>query len=678
MTVSSGFFNSMNHDRLYDAEQFSSVFDGIIRDGVYQSIGDAFKISVNEEVANAVIVGTGRAWFDHTWTVNDTRYTIALASPNEALSRIDAIVLDVNREDNTRKNSILYIQGDYSSSPQKPTLVKTELHNQYPLAYISVDAGSDFEITNADIEIAVGTSACPIVTGVLEVVNADMFLQQMDAEFNEWWDGIKDVLDENTALKLQNQIDALEETLETVQGTVISSEDITKASNCKISVKYLIENYSAIGLDVDKQLTYQLPDGKIFLITLGMTSTPITAKILNTNDVYGQETTIRSGVTPPSTVSTPTYMYDRLIFLSGSFDSYPVTIYFVLVEPCIEFVRTRVYKSTGVKLELLKITISSGGIISHEFSDISVQEYTNNISFDNGYINSIVSTFKTISLENGSKAFSTWSASDYEGSVDAASICLFVMSSSNVLTKTEYNAVSNTWSSGKWPAYMKCLIPYKNSTNIYVLPGWDDPLVSTYLNYAKYTISGEMVSINDVLQHNSGTLNGLGLITDLKIHDVYLRNRFVSGNILKKNSGSYLLDGGSLSIPVLYSAFIFNPFSAYSGFNALSSNMLAPDDGSFILAKHASENVFYLLVRTKSGNYAIQSNPFSNSNSMFSDGVLFDNVGKIVYKISDKKYRILIPADCQYSATEKFNSTDLPLTDITTNAARVLTVTLGG
>ena len=678
MTVSSGFFNSMNHDRLYDAEQFSSVFDGIIRDGVYQSIGDAFKISANEEVANTVIVGTGRAWFDHTWTVNDTRYAIVLAPPNEALSRIDAIVLDVNREDNTRKNSILYIQGDYSSSPQKPKLVKTELHNQYPLAYISVDAGSDFEVTNADIEIAVGTSACPIVTGVLEVVNADMFLQQMDAEFNEWWDGIKDVLDENTALKLQNQIDALEKTLETVQGTVISSEDITKASNCKLNTKYLLDDYSSYGAEDDKQLTYLLPDGKIFLITLGTAVTPITAKILNTNDVYGQETTIRSGVTPPTTVSTPVYLRDRLIFLSGSFDSYPVTIYFVLVEPCIEFVRTRVYNSTGVKLELLKITISSGGIISHEFSDIAVQEYTTAVAFDGGHTDSIVSTFKTISLENGSKAFSTWSASDYEGSSGTVSICLFIMSSSNVLTKTEYNVSSWGGTAADANFYQKCLIPYKSSTNIYVFPCWKTSSTHAYLHYVKYTISGEMVSTDEQLDHNSSDLDGVSITTDIKIPNVYLRNSTVSGNVLKKNSGGHLLDGDSLSIPIIYSNFVFNPFSSYSGFHALSSDMLAPDDKSFILAKNASENVYYILVKTASGKYGIQSNPISNSNSTYSDGVLLSNAEKVMHKISDKKYRFLIPADCDYSATETFKGGDLPFANIRTKTARVLTVTLGG
>lgn len=677
MTVSSGFFNSMNHDRLYDAEQFSSVFDGIIRDGVYQSIGDAFKISVNEEVANTVIVGTGRAWFDHTWTVNDTRYAIALASPNEALSRIDAIVLDVNREDNTRKNSILYIQGDYSSSPQKPTLVKTELHNQYPLAYISVDAGSDFEVTNADIEIAVGTSACPIVTGVLEVVNADMFLQQMDAEFNEWWDGIKDVLDENTALKLQNQIDALEETLETVQGTVISSEDITKASNCKLNTKYLLDDYSSHGADDDKQLTYLLPDGKIFLIDLG-TAKAITAKILNTNDVYGQETTIRPAVNPPTTTSTPVYLCDRLIFLSGSFDSYPVTIYFVLIEPCVEFVRTRVYDSTGVKLELLKITISSGGIISHEFSDIAVQEYTTVVAFDSGYSDTIVSTFKTISLENGSKAFSTWSASDYEGSSGTVSICLFIMSSSNVLTKTEYNVSSWGGTAANARFYQQCLIPYKSSANIYVFPGWRASSSHEFLHYVKYTISGEMVSTDDVLEGNSSDLDGVSITTDTEIPNVYLRNSSVSGNVLKKNSGGHLLDGDSLSIPIIYSNFVFNPFSSYSGFHALSSNMLAPDDKTFVLARNASENVYYILVKTTSGKYSIQSNPISNSNSVYSDGVLLSNAEKVMYKISNKKYRFLIPADCLYSATETFEGSNLPFADIRTKTARVLTVTLGG
>ena len=209
MTVTSGFFNSVNHDRLYNAEQISSIFDGVILDGVYQGIGDAFQVVPYPDANDTVIVKTGRAWFDHTWTLNDSDFSITLDPPNAVLSRIDAIVIDVDKRKNVRKNSITYIPGEYSAAPTYPALVKGEFRNQYPLCYITVEAGSSAPISALNIENKVGSSDCPIVTGVLEVMDSDMFVQQMNEKFNTWFAGIKDLLDSNTALKLQNQIDAL-------------------------------------------------------------------------------------------------------------------------------------------------------------------------------------------------------------------------------------------------------------------------------------------------------------------------------------------------------------------------------------------------------------------------------------------------------------------------------------
>ena len=209
MTVTSGFFNSVNHDRLYTAEQISSIFDGIILDGVYQGIGDAFEVVPYSDANDTVIVKTGRAWFDHTWILNDSDFSITLDSPNPALGRIDAIVIDVDRRQTVRKNSILYIPGEYSSAPTYPKLIKSEFRNQYPLCYITVAAGESSPVSALNIENKVGTSDCPIVTGVLEVMSSDRFVQQMNEKFNDWFEGIKDLMDSNTALKLQNQIDAL-------------------------------------------------------------------------------------------------------------------------------------------------------------------------------------------------------------------------------------------------------------------------------------------------------------------------------------------------------------------------------------------------------------------------------------------------------------------------------------
>ena len=41
MSVTYGFYNSIKGDRKYNALEMSSIFDGIIVDGVYMSIGDA-------------------------------------------------------------------------------------------------------------------------------------------------------------------------------------------------------------------------------------------------------------------------------------------------------------------------------------------------------------------------------------------------------------------------------------------------------------------------------------------------------------------------------------------------------------------------------------------------------------------------------------------------------------
>lgn len=207
MTISSGFFNSVNHDRLYDAEQIGSIFDGIINDGVYESFGDAFSVTPNSSVNDSVIVGTGRAWFDHTWTYNDAQFSLTLEPPNLVASRIDAIVIDVDRRDSVRNNSIIVVQGTPAQDPQKPTMISEELHSQYPIAYVTVPPGDSEPISSSNIEYNVGQSSCPLVTGPLEVINSDNFFAQMDSNFEDfkneldaewttWFDGIKDLIDD--------------------------------------------------------------------------------------------------------------------------------------------------------------------------------------------------------------------------------------------------------------------------------------------------------------------------------------------------------------------------------------------------------------------------------------------------------------------------------------------------
>lgn len=212
MSVSSGFFNSVNHDRLYDAEQFSSIFDGVITDGVYQNYGDAMKVTPVDGQNSCVAVGVGRAWFDHTWTFNDAPLVVVMDQPNEMITRVDAIVIDVDRRKDVRKNTIIYVKGDSSTPGEPPTLLKEELHRQYPICYIDRTPGPDSPVKQSEIRNLVGTDDCPAVTTVLETLNLSNLWLQLDAEFNEWWDGIRDLIGgDDPVLNLQSQIDALKE-----------------------------------------------------------------------------------------------------------------------------------------------------------------------------------------------------------------------------------------------------------------------------------------------------------------------------------------------------------------------------------------------------------------------------------------------------------------------------------
>lgn len=199
MSFASGFFNSVDHDRLYDATDISRLFDGLIRDGIFASIGDCMVVKQSNQMN--VTVGTGRAWFNHTWSYNDALYPVTIPPSEIIMDRIDAIVLEINSVESVRANSIKLIKGTPSSTPAKPALTNTKEVHQYPLAYVTV--GKEVtSIRQADIENCVGTSACPFVTGILEVISIEQlipqwkdilnrFVEENTANFNTWMNGEK-------------------------------------------------------------------------------------------------------------------------------------------------------------------------------------------------------------------------------------------------------------------------------------------------------------------------------------------------------------------------------------------------------------------------------------------------------------------------------------------------------
>lgn len=209
MALTFGFYNSKNGDRKYDATQMSTLFNGIIRDGVfanYPNTGDALKTTPG--IGLNVTVGPGRAWFNGTWTDNDGSITLPIDTAHSSLKRIDAVVLVVNKSANadnsvtpaipSRANGIAIKKGTPASTPTRPTMVQANGIYQYALAYVTVNANAT-SISSGNINNQVGTST-PYITGPLENISAEQilanwnsqwaaYLASLDAQFSQYESG---------------------------------------------------------------------------------------------------------------------------------------------------------------------------------------------------------------------------------------------------------------------------------------------------------------------------------------------------------------------------------------------------------------------------------------------------------------------------------------------------------
>lgn len=200
----SGFFNSVNGDRLYNADQMSRIFEGLITDGVYESVGD--KMAVQPNSGMTIQIATGRGWFGRHWVENDTELRLTVADSDVLLNRYVAVVVKVDDTDAVR-DVIPYLKySEFATTPVKPAMTRTETVKEYCLAYIYLKAGAT-AITAADIEdTRADESLCGWVTGLIEQLSSATLFSQFTAIFNNWFGGLQDFINENTEAMLVNAL----------------------------------------------------------------------------------------------------------------------------------------------------------------------------------------------------------------------------------------------------------------------------------------------------------------------------------------------------------------------------------------------------------------------------------------------------------------------------------------
>ena len=268
-----GFFNSVGNDRTYNADQMSHIFEGLITDGVYESVGNKLAVQPNDGMV--IQIATGRGWFAKRWVNNDAPYLMTLEASDVVLNRYAAICVRVDTTNSVR-SAIPYVKySDFASNPIKPTMTRSDTVNEYCLAYVYIGSKVT-EITAADIEdTRFNTELCGWVTGLITQVNTTTLYAQWEAifngfmtvqtqEFNEWFNNLQIELDEETATRLTNALptaatitlsaDAWENNTQSVQvinmnstkSVIVQPNNANVSAYCEAGIKCTAQSTNAL------------------------------------------------------------------------------------------------------------------------------------------------------------------------------------------------------------------------------------------------------------------------------------------------------------------------------------------------------------------------------------------------------------------------------------------------
>lgn len=240
MAQKSGFFNALLnagvYDRQYNADDYSDNLAVIIGNGVYRS---ATNLQVTASGLN-LSVNAGRAWINGKYYYNDTPYFLPAVQPPTGGSRIDRVILRLNKDITVRSISLQYLQGTAATSPVAPALTRSDTIWDLCLAEITVAANA------TSLSVADKRSDSDLCGWVYSVVGDNSFFENMDEEFETWFEDVKDTLSSVTLFKQYKWETTLSNATNTVQFNIPQYD----ADTCFFDVYLngiLADDYTANG-----------------------------------------------------------------------------------------------------------------------------------------------------------------------------------------------------------------------------------------------------------------------------------------------------------------------------------------------------------------------------------------------------------------------------------------------
>ena len=184
-----GFFDSVNGDRLYSADQMNRPYRRLVSNGVFAT--QSGTPSTDLQVVSAfsgmkIIIKAGQGIFADKWFEHSSDSQITVPNNSNVVPRRDSVIVQIDKRVNGRVGNIIYRTGVASSNPQVPDISKTESLMEYRIANVYVAAGASSINNDAIVDLR-GSSECPWVTSLVQQVDTSVLFNQWQTAYENYY-----------------------------------------------------------------------------------------------------------------------------------------------------------------------------------------------------------------------------------------------------------------------------------------------------------------------------------------------------------------------------------------------------------------------------------------------------------------------------------------------------------
>ena len=222
--VNCGFFDSVDKDRLYSADEMNKPYKRVVANGVFATqkgtpSTDLQVLSANDGMN--IIVKAGEGIFADKWFESPADIAITVPSNTATVPRRDSVIVQVDKRISGRKGKVIYRTGTASSNPMPPNLSTTNNVIEYRIANIYVAASAVYIGQDAITDLR-GSSECPWVTSLIQQVDTSTLYDQWQAAYQKYYN------DETAAFN--NFMQTLTEQLTVTTNVITLESHYTSAS----------------------------------------------------------------------------------------------------------------------------------------------------------------------------------------------------------------------------------------------------------------------------------------------------------------------------------------------------------------------------------------------------------------------------------------------------------------